>query len=241
MVDVRDADIIVAIRTRWATRRMTEIIERFTVDQPPAAVWDFFQDVPAVVTCIPGLALTGAAPPDKYQGKVRLRLGPVSAAFEGEAIIVARDAAARHARIEAQGIDRQGGSRASARVDYEIAPKDGGSEVTVTAEIKLTGALAQIGRTGIVQDVARELTASFAATLRARLAALAPAAASSAPEVPAAAARARDASPALTAPSGPSAPMAPSTPRTTSPAPALGLRFFLRVLWRRARALFAGG
>ncbi|MBM3484135.1 MAG: hypothetical protein FJX66_12660 [Alphaproteobacteria bacterium] len=214
---------------------MTDIVERFTVDQPPDAVWAFFQDVPAVVTCIPGLALTGEEPPDKYRGKIRLRLGPVSAAFEGEAMIVERDATARRARIEGQGLDRQGGSRASARVDYQIAPKDAGSEVTVTAEIKLTGALAQIGRTGIVQDVARELTAVFASTLRERLAASAAAAASA----PIAASSLT--APSIEASSSSAAAPLPTTPLTASgrlappaaQAPALGLGFFLRVLWRR--------
>lgn len=212
---------------------MTDIVERFTIDQSPDAVWAFFQDVPAVVTCIPGLTLTGEEPPDKYRGKIRMRLGPVAAAFEGEATIVERDAGQRRARIEGQGLDRQGGSRASARVDYQIAPKGVGSEVTVTAEIKLTGALAQIGRTGIVQDVARELTSVFAATLRERLAALAPVPVSVAPSPAASASPSNSSSAATTA--TPTVPLTASgrlAPHGTA-APALGLGFLLRVLWRR--------
>lgn len=150
---------------------MPDITERFEIDQPPYVVWDYLQDVPAVVTCVPGLELTSAEPP-KYRGKIRMRLGPVSAGFEGEATIVHADVVNHHARIEGQGLDRQGGSRANATVEYVLRPKgDAATEVTVKADIKLSGALAQIGRTGIVQDVARELTSAFADNLRQKLAA----------------------------------------------------------------------
>ena len=150
---------------------MPDITERFEIEQPPYVVWDYLQDVPAVVTCVPGLQLTASEPP-RYKGKVRLRLGPVTAAFEGEATIVSTDVVNHHARIEAQGLDKKGGSRASANVEYVLAPKgETATEVVVTADIKLSGALAQIGRTGIVQDVARELTKAFAENLRRKLAA----------------------------------------------------------------------
>lgn len=198
---------------------MPDITERFEIDQPPGAVWAYMQDVPAVVTCIPGLELTGAPAANRYQGKVRLRLGPVVAAFEGEATIVEADEAAKRACIEGQGLDRQGGSRASATVVYMLAPSAKGTEVTVTADIKLTGALAQIGRTGIVQDVARELTNVFATNLRDKLAARSA-------ETKAERAAAVPPSPAaMTATSG-------------AAGPALGVGFILRILTRRLCALF---
>jgi carbon monoxide dehydrogenase subunit G len=195
---------------------MPDITERFEIDQPPDAVWAYMQDVPALVTCIPGLELTGAEPPT-YRGKVRLRLGPVVAAFEGEATIVEADQAARRARIEGQGLDRQGGSRASAAVAYALSPSAKGTEVSVTADIKLTGALAQIGRTGIVQDVARELTNAFATNLRDKLAA-----------------RSADAKAELAATTRPT----PVATTVSAAGPSLGAGFLLRILMRRLCALF---
>lgn len=160
---------------------MPEISESFDVDQPVARVWEFFQDVPQVVTCMPGLELTEETTPDVFKGKVKIKLGPVTAAFEGEATIVTRDAEAYRATIEGKGIDKKGGSRASATVIYSLASKGAGTAVTLEADMKLTGTLAQMGRTGIVQDVAHHLTGEFAKALRAKLAESAPAEPEAAP------------------------------------------------------------
>ena len=149
---------------------MPDVEASFHIDQPPGRVWGFFQDVPEVVTCMPGTVLLGQSGEATYQGKVTVKLGPVTAAFEGEATIAETDHEARTARIEATGIDRQGNNRAKASVAYEIHAQDGGSQVRLHGTIRLTGALAQMGRGGIVQDVANHLTAQFAERLRDKLA-----------------------------------------------------------------------
>ena len=149
---------------------MPDIEASFSIDQPAHRVWDFFQDVPAVVTCMPGTELLAQPGEATYTGKVTVKLGPVTAAFEGEATIVETDHDSRSARIEASGIDRRGGSRAKASIAYEVREQDGGTQVKLHGSIRLSGALAQIGRSGIVQDVANHLTAQFAARLHEKLA-----------------------------------------------------------------------
>ena len=195
---------------------MPEIAQSFEIDQPPDTVWRFFQDVPRVVACMPGLEYGGIAAGEGdseiHRGKVRIKLGPVSAAFEGEAAILEADPTARSARIEGKGIDKKGGSRASASVVYKILENGGGSRVQLDAEIKLSGALAQMGRTGIVQDVAAQITEQFAESLRATLAAE-----TAASESPAAA----------------TAPLPPAAPREIR-----GDALLLKILWRRIKALF---
>ena len=149
---------------------MPDIETSFDIDQPASRVWTFFQDVPEVVTCMPGTVLLGQTGEATYRGKVTVRLGPVTAAFEGEAAIVAMDDGARTARIEASGVDRQGSNRAKASIAYEVHERDGGSRVKLHGSIRLSGALAQMGRGGIIQDVANHLTAQFAEHLRDKLA-----------------------------------------------------------------------
>ena len=149
---------------------MPDIETSFDIDQPPSRVWTFFQDVPEVVTCMPGAELLAQTGEATYTGKVTVKLGPVTAAFEGEAAIAETDHETRSARIEASGIDRRGNNRAKASIAYEIYERDGGSRVRLHGTIRLTGALAQMGRGGIIQDVANHLTAQFAETLRGKLA-----------------------------------------------------------------------
>ena len=149
---------------------MPDIEASFTIDQPAHRVWEFFQDVPEVVTCMPGTELLAQTGKATYTGKVTIKLGPVTAAFEGEATIVETDHDARSARIDATGVDRRGGNRAKASVVYEIHERDGGSHVRLHGAIKLSGALAQMGRSGIVQDVANHLAAQFSERLHGKLA-----------------------------------------------------------------------
>ena len=76
--------------TPVATRGVAvpDIEASFTIDQPVGRVWEFFQDVPEVVTCMPGTELIAQTGESTYKGKVTVKLGPVTAAFEGEATIV---------------------------------------------------------------------------------------------------------------------------------------------------------
>ena len=149
---------------------MPDVEASFIIDQPAHRVWDFFQDVPEVVTCMPGTELLAQTRESTYTGKITVKLGPVTAAFEGEATIVETDHDARTTRIEASGVDRRGGNRAKASVTYEVREQDGGTQVRLHGSIKLSGALAQIGRSGIVQDVANHITAQFSERLHEKLA-----------------------------------------------------------------------
>ena len=202
---------------------MPDVSQSFAIDQPVERVWAFFQDVPQVVTCVPGLELVGQTGPATYQGRVKVRLGPVTAAFEGEARIVETDAAARSARIEAKGVDKKGGSRATAALRYTLAGDGSGTAVTLAGDIKLTGALAQIGRTGIIQDVAAQLTEEFARALQAKLVAAGNTGAAASPAGAAAGARPNAATAAVSLP--------------PPPAAVSGGRFLLAVLWRRVKRM----
>ncbi len=151
---------------------MPEITESFITEHPIERVWQFFQNVPEVVTCMPGLTLTEETGDMSYRGVVTVRVGPISATFEGEATIVETDAAAHRCRLDAKGIDKRGGNHATASVTYELARHGAnGTEVTLSGEIKLAGALAQIGRGAILHDVAHELTRQVVDGLNAKLAA----------------------------------------------------------------------
>jgi uncharacterized protein len=153
---------------------MPKIIESFRVAQDAARVWAFFQDIPGVVTCLPGLNLTGQPAPEVYQGQIKVKLGAVAAAFEGEATIVETDPATYTTRIRGRGVDKKGGSRAQAEFKYQLTVEGADTVVAIDADITLSGPLAQFGRTGILNDVAREMTAQFAANLEAKLRASAP-------------------------------------------------------------------
>lgn len=159
-----------------------KISVNFSVEHPARPVWDFLQDVPAVIACIPGSEYLGREGQGAHRARVRVKIGPVAAAFEGDGTIVNADAGSLTGEIKGKGIDRQGGSRASMAAVYRLTGReDGATRVDVEADVKLAGALAQIGRTGILQDVAEHLTAQFAERMRQRIDAAAESGQGSAP------------------------------------------------------------
>lgn len=164
---------------------MPTITQSFTVPLPPSRVWELFGDVPRVAECMPGAEITGADGPDRYTGQLKVKLGPMGANFEGTAEVTKRDDVARSAQVKAKGMDKKGGSRASALVNYRVSDQGGQSLVEIDADISLQGALAQFGRSGIIDDVAARLTRDFASCLESKLLARTPeeAAAVSASEV----------------------------------------------------------
>lgn len=148
---------------------MPVITQEFEVQRPATAVWDLFQDVPNVVACMPGAELTGTTGPEKYRGRLSVKLGPVSASFEGEASVEQIDPSGLSAVIRGKGIDKRGGSRGAAIVSYRLLPVGAATKVAVDADVTLQGRLAQFGRTGLLEEVSKALTADFVACLERKL------------------------------------------------------------------------
>lgn len=145
-----------------------KISQEFSVAKSPEVVWQFFQDIPSVAHCLPGAELFGEGEDGSYEGKLSVKLGPMTAAFEGKAT-VAPDAAAKTATIEGRGVDKKGGSRGQVKVDYAIVPDETGSRVTVDADITLSGPAAQFGRTGLINEMSKRLIDDFVACLEGKL------------------------------------------------------------------------
>jgi len=145
-----------------------KISQEFGVARPPADVWHLFQDVPSVARCLPGAELTGQDEDGSYQGNLSVKLGPMTATFEGKATIVA-DEAGHRATIEGRGVDKRGGSRGQVEVVYAIVGDQGGSKVTVDADVTLSGPAAQFGRTGLINEMSKRLIGEFVSCLEAKL------------------------------------------------------------------------
>ncbi len=145
-----------------------KISQQFVVARSPEVVWDFFQDVPSVAQCLPGAELMGRSEDGSYEGRVSVKLGPMTSVFEGKAT-VSPDEARRSATIDGKGVDRTGGSRGQVKVRYDITPDEGGSSVTVDADVTLSGPVAQFGRTGLINEMSKRLIGEFVACLEAKL------------------------------------------------------------------------
>jgi carbon-monoxide dehydrogenase small subunit len=168
-IDAPAASVTVVSAPDEPRQGWTRFEESFVILKPQATVWDAFADIPAVAACLPGAALT-EHDAHAVKGKMSVRLGPISAAFAGSAVIE-RDDAALRGIIRGAGSDRGTGSRTKGEVSYRLEPEGDGqwTKVVLSVEYSLQGALAQFSRSGIAQDLGRRLVADFAANLNARL------------------------------------------------------------------------
>ena len=149
--------------------------EQFTVAFPPEKVFEMFGDVKRVAACLPGASLTAIPSPDRAEGLIGVKLGPISANFRG-AVRIERDPEHLSGRIIGIGNDQRSRSSTQGDVRYRLLPVDGGTSTQVELSIgySLTGFLAQIARDGLVRDLAKRLTAEFARNLSASLSGAAP-------------------------------------------------------------------
>ncbi len=145
-----------------------KIQQEFTLDRPRDVVWAFFNDVPAVARCLPGAEYLGEISEGKHGGKMAMKVGPFQASFEGEADVVYNNDA-HSVSMSGKGVDKKGASRGKMTMDCGIQDEGGKTRVTVDADVQLSGAIAQFGRTGIIQEIANVLVSDFVRNVEAAL------------------------------------------------------------------------
>ncbi|HUV48912.1 MAG: SRPBCC family protein [Actinomycetes bacterium] len=136
----------------------------FTVPSDIDTAWKTLLDVERVAPCMPGATLE-SVDGDEMSGKVKVKLGPVSMTYGGQARFVSRDEDKHVAVIEGTGKETRGTGTAKALVTTQLVSE--GPEVTrvdVTTDLTITGKAAQFGR-GVMQDVAGRIIDQFAGNL----------------------------------------------------------------------------
>ena len=145
--------------------KITEVIE---VGRKADQVWELFQNVSELALCLPGAELTEDKGNGTYSGRVSAKLGPMTATFEGEAVVTS-DPATRTGSVKGKGVDRAGGSVGQVNVSYALEATAGGTRVTVDADVLLSGAAAQFGRTGLIKEMSTRLIGEFVRCVEAKL------------------------------------------------------------------------
>lgn len=152
------------------------IKETFRVQAPVDRVWRYLVDPTQVVNCLPGAELTGDEGERVYTGKVKVKVGPVTASYAGRARLTEVNDAEHVVRMDAEGRESGGAGSAKLRMTSRVAAHpEGGADVRVEAEVDVAGKIVQFGR-GMIEAVSKQLFKEFASCVRSTLEA--PAAAS---------------------------------------------------------------
>jgi len=140
-----------------------ELNNDFEVAAPIDRVWDVLTDVERIAPCLPGAQLQEIEG-DEFRGVVKVKVGPITAQYKGAASFVERDDVGHRAVLRAEGRDTRGAGNAAADITAQLEAVDGGTRVTVTTDLTVTGKVAQFGR-GVMADVSRKLMGQFADNL----------------------------------------------------------------------------
>jgi len=192
----------------------------FGVSAPPDQVFAYLLEVNKVVGCVPGAELSEVVDPTTFKGKVKVKVGPITVAYNGTAKIAERDDVNRSAILEAEGRETTGPGSARAKAHMKVDPDGAGSVVKITTEYSVAGRVAQFGR-GVMEDVSRRIVNDMAACIKSNLES------------------AQAAVQAAEGPGGASAAPPATASATAKPVNALALLF--SVLWARIKRLFSPG
>src|SRR5690349_8038205 len=80
----------------------------FTVPVSAADVWEAMMDFERVAPCMPGAEVTERTGEEAFKVQVRVKVGPMSMAYKGQAEITDRDDAARTAAMRVQARETRG-------------------------------------------------------------------------------------------------------------------------------------
>jgi uncharacterized protein len=84
-----------------------ELDNSFTVPVPPDQAWDVLLDVERIAPCMPG-ATVDEVDGDVVNGRIKVKVGPVSLTYKGTAKFIERDPEAHVVVLEASGKETRG-------------------------------------------------------------------------------------------------------------------------------------
>jgi carbon monoxide dehydrogenase subunit G len=151
------------------------ITTKFELGAPVETAWAYLLDVQKIAHCVPGASLTQVIDDRTYEGKIEVKLGPISVGYKGRVAIESIDEAAHTVHLKDSGAETRGRGGASANVTARLEPSATGTSVVMDTDLAVSGVVAQFGRTGIMQEVAQLLARRFASCVDQELKAAAPA------------------------------------------------------------------
>jgi uncharacterized protein len=142
-----------------------ELNNEFRVAVPAAKTWEVLTDVERVAPCLPGATLLSVNG-DEFTGAVKVKVGPITVSYNGNAAFLEKDAAAQRVVLKANGKETRGNGNAAAVVTAQLKDEGDATSVVITTDLTISGKAAQFGR-GVLGDVAGNLIAQFARALEA--------------------------------------------------------------------------
>jgi hypothetical protein len=146
-----------------------DLSHEFEVTLPIEEAWSVLTDLGRIAPCMPGAQIDEIAD-DEYRGRVRVKVGPITAEYKGVAHFLSRDASNHVAELRAEGRETRGQGSAAATVRAVLTEQaNGKTSVSVETALDISGRVAQFGR-GALAEVSSKLLGQFVDNLERDLA-----------------------------------------------------------------------
>ena len=200
------------------------IKDRIDLPQSPDELFKLLTDMEAVAPCVPGAALDPIAEPgnspaahprlgETRSGHLVMSFGPVRYRYEGTIVISDLQPDKRKVTYHGSAAESSGEGTFSVDLAMEVIDTTAGSSLEVSADVTVTGMIADYGKS-MVDEVAQDVISQFGAAVRAR--------------------------PAAKNATGREATGAAATQVPPQPAPISGFRLLVRITLRRLGKLVRG-
>ena len=121
------------------------------LNQDPDMIWKCMIDPSFMVKSVPGAELTEQLDERNFKGKISIKIGPVTAKFNGEAEFTKLEEADYELTMEGKGLDTSGKGGANMTMNIKLSTLEkGGTEMQSSMSLSITGRLAQFGARMIV-------------------------------------------------------------------------------------------
>jgi len=137
-----------------------KIHNEISVHAPADELFGFLSDVERVGPCLPGASIEGRDG-DDYAGRMKVKVGPINATYQGKLRFVELDKDKRRAvmRARADEVNGQGNAEASITTEVEEAGED--SVIRMDTDLQMRGKVAQFGR-GAMEKISQRMFEEFA-------------------------------------------------------------------------------
>lgn len=120
-----------------------EITGRHEIALPIDKVWELINDTAVLEACIPGCEELNETRPGAYSARVKLKVGPVKATFNGD-VEMCDVVENKSFRLAGRGSGGVAGM-ASGYADVRLEPDGDGTILTYDASAEVAGKIAQLG------------------------------------------------------------------------------------------------
>jgi uncharacterized protein len=125
----------------------------FTFNGPRQKVWDLLQDPDVLAKALPGTERLTRAGPDRYEGVMKVSVGPMTAAKFDVTVTLGDQLPPERFTMQIDGKGSVGFARGTASVDLREQP-GGGTEMQYTSDVQIGGRIASVGQR-LIESVSR--------------------------------------------------------------------------------------